>query len=326
VSLTITHTSADGTLLEGTRKGDGAWEAIKAAQASYKLRGWRYFPSIRAIGVSHSRDRAPQTHLIERTADVLREAGFDVTVSVDAAPRAMEEAEADRAERMESRAERLHHRAERLVGESDRRYDVATEIAERRPFGQPILVGHHSEHGARADQRRIESNMDKFCELAAESRQAEAAAKAAERHMAHRENPRVTARRIERLEADKRRAEKYLTGWSQNHLNGDGTRVLWTDTHPPAEGAYREQLLTQVDHLTEQLRYWRDQLEQAKAAGRYNPVELSEISKGDLIRTRFGWKRVVRVNKKTVSVETGYSWTDKYEVTDILEHQAAASV
>lgn len=190
MSLTITHTSADGTLLEGTSKGDGAWEAIKAAQASYTIRGWKYFPSIRAIGVSHSRDRAPQMHLIERTADILREAGFDVTVSVDAAPRAMEEAEADRAERMESRAERLHTRAERLSTESDARLAAADAIAERRPFGQPILVGHHSERGARADQRRIESNMDKFCELAAESRQTEAAAAAAERHMRRRETRR----------------------------------------------------------------------------------------------------------------------------------------
>jgi hypothetical protein len=270
--------------------------------------------------------RPEQTYLIERTAEILREAGFDVAVSVDAAPRAMEEAEAERAERLEARAERLHGRAERLAGPS--RTAAMTSlptIAERRPFGQPILVGHHSERGARADQRRIESNMDKFVELAAESRQTESAAQAAERHMAHRENPRVTARRIERLEADKRRAEKYLAGWSERHLAGDGKRVLWTDTHAPAEGAYREQLLTQVEHLTEQLRYWREQLDQAKASGRYNPVELSEIHKGDLIRTRFGWKRVVRVNKKTVSVETGYSWTDKYEVTDILEHQSAAA-
>ena len=43
MTLTITHTAADGTLLEGTSKGDGAWDAIKVAQSSYKIRGWKYF-------------------------------------------------------------------------------------------------------------------------------------------------------------------------------------------------------------------------------------------------------------------------------------------
>lgn len=38
------------------------------------------------------------------------------------------------------------------------------EIADRIPFGQPILVGHHSERGARADQRRIENGMRSACD------------------------------------------------------------------------------------------------------------------------------------------------------------------
>lgn len=325
MSLTITHTSADGTLIEGTRKGDGAWEAIKAAQQRYTIRGWRYMPSIRAIGVSHSRDRAPNMHLIERTADVLREASLDVAVSVDATPRAMEEAEADRAERMEARAERLHGRAERLAAESSAHYDAHRAIVERIPFGQPILVGHHSERGARADLRRMERHMDKFCELGGESRQTEAAAEAAERHMAHRENPQTTVNRIKRLEAEQRQAQKYLDGWSRNYLNGAG-KVVDTDVYPPAEGAYREQLLTQVTHLDEQLRYWRAHLEQAKAEGRWNPVDVATIRKGDLVKVRGQWRRVVRVNKATVSVETGYSWTDKVPHHEIREHETTANV
>lgn len=37
------------------------------------------------------------------------------------------------------------------------------------------------------------------------------------------------------------------------------------------------------------------------------------------IRTELGWHKVARVNKTTVSVETGYSWTDRIAFDKILE-------
>lgn len=322
MSLTITHTAETGTVLYGTSKGDGAWDAIKAAQAQYKIRGWRWMPSARIIGVSRSRDRAPNLGLIEATAEILRAAGFGVDTSVDQAPRSMEATERDRAERMDARAGRLQNRADRLATESDARYQRADEIVKRRPFGQPILVGHHSERGARADQKRIEQNMDKFCELAADARRTEAAAEAAQKHMAHRENPARTFRRIEKLEADRRRVQRSLDGYTRRHLDGQGNPVYVVDS-APAEGGYREQLEAEAAHLDEQLRYWREQLEQAKADGTWNPVDLSAIKPGDLVRTRWGWKTVAKVNRKTVSVETGYSWTDKLPIDEIKEHKAA---
>jgi hypothetical protein len=42
-----------------------------------------------------------------------------------------------------------------------------------------------------------------------------------------------------------------------------------------------------------------------------------------LVRTIHGWHRVVRVNKTTVSVATGYSWTDRYEFDKVLEVRQA---
>jgi hypothetical protein len=35
--------------------------------------------------------------------------------------------------------------------------------------------------------------------------------------------------------------------------------------------------------------------------------------------TKHGWRKVVRVNKTTVSLETGYSWTDRVPFEDLLE-------
>lgn len=70
-------------------------------------------------------------------------------------------ARSDYHERQDARRERLERAAERARSASDAAYAAADEIAKRRPLGQPILVGHHSERGARADQRRIERNMDR---------------------------------------------------------------------------------------------------------------------------------------------------------------------
>ena len=52
---------------------------------------------------------------------------------------------------------------------------------------------------------------------------------------------------------------------------------------------------------TERKRYTRDELLGAKA-----------------IKTDTGWNRVVKVNAKTVSVATGYSWTDRVAFDKVL--------
>ena len=68
-------------------------------------------------------------------------------------------------ERREARQDRLDSRVDRLTAERDARMNAAHAIAERIPFGQPILVGHHSERHHRADIARIDNNMRKACEL-----------------------------------------------------------------------------------------------------------------------------------------------------------------
>jgi len=44
-----------------------------------------------------------------------------------------------------------------------------------------------------------------------------------------------------------------------------------------------------------------------------------EIVGAVAVRTRFGWHAVVRVNAKSVSVHTGYSWVDRVLFEDVLE-------
>lgn len=46
---------------------------------------------------------------------------------------------------------------------------------------------------------------------------------------------------------------------------------------------------------------------------------LEQIKAALYVRDRFGWHRIVKVNTKSVSVESGYSWTDRIALKDILE-------
>ncbi len=75
-----------------------------------------------------------------------------------------------RRERLERRAERRRQWAGRASHKSAAGFESARRIADAIPFGQPILVGHHSERHARRDQERIENGMRKGCEMATKAK------------------------------------------------------------------------------------------------------------------------------------------------------------
>lgn len=140
--------------------------------------------------------------------------------------------------------------------------------------------------------------------------------------MARRENPRRVMRRVETLQADLRRVQRGLDGHTRNFLRHDGS-LYAQDVTPPASGLGREQLLLEKAHLEGQIGYWQEFLDKEIAAGRFNPVDLSSIKPGDRIKYWRGWSTVVKVNRVTVSVESGYSWPDKVKVDEITGHQPA---
>lgn len=63
--------------------------------------------------------------------------------------------------RLEARMERRTIWAGKAAARSDARSATARSIGDAIPFGQPILVGHHSERRSRADAQRIHSNLTK---------------------------------------------------------------------------------------------------------------------------------------------------------------------
>ncbi|MEU6719856.1 hypothetical protein ABZ897_51095 [Nonomuraea sp. NPDC046802] len=69
--ITIRHNHEDGTLVYGTSKGDGVFEIIE----KWENGGFRFFPSLRMLGLRNSRDRGADRWTINAAAKALREAG-----------------------------------------------------------------------------------------------------------------------------------------------------------------------------------------------------------------------------------------------------------
>jgi hypothetical protein len=72
--------------------------------------------------------------------------------------------------KQEARRERLEAAAEKAQSRASQHFATADKMASVIPFGQPILVGHHSERADRNYRGRIHGHMDKGC---AESKKAE---------------------------------------------------------------------------------------------------------------------------------------------------------
>lgn len=110
--------------------------------------------------------------------------------------------------RAEERAERFDEYSDKRANDAERAHSGVAAIAENIPFGQPILIGHHSERRARKDKERIENGMRKAVKMWETSAYWEQRAAGALAHAKYKELPQVRARRIKKIETDKRRNEK----------------------------------------------------------------------------------------------------------------------
>lgn len=158
-----------------------------------------------------------------------------------------------RRERMEARLKRRRDWAESRDQKSDAAFNAARAIADRIPFGQPILVGHHSEGRARRDAARIDNGMRKGVE----------SMKAAERHrgvastLAHRLETTIFSddpdaiealkEKIATLEAKREnlkainaafRKAKGAPGWSRECMRYEYERTAFAPGESPIEKAW----------------------------------------------------------------------------------------
>jgi len=128
-------------------------------------------------------------------------------------------------QRATDRAERFENYSESRAKDAEQAHKQVTSILEHIPFGQPILVGHHSEKRARKDVERIDNGMRKSVKMWNTSKYWAARAEAAILDAKYKERPDVRTRRIKKLEAEERKqvrilthARKSLSAWSTEGL------------------------------------------------------------------------------------------------------------
>jgi hypothetical protein len=257
-------------LVLGTERGDGT-EVLRR-------HGFRWSRNIGAWYLPHSRDRRPRRAAIDQVAAELRQGGHVVDIELVDTARTTAEVEVDRAARLSDRAGRLDARAGRLDAAAGTLHDEARAMADAIPFGQPILVGHHSERRDRSYRARMAGKTDR---AVATSRQAEELARAAGASRAterHRLSAGAVRRRIDRLEAEERALGRRVSALPGSAYLGD---------YQP-----------EFDRIAGDLSYWRAHLATLAAAG----VKLwsaADFRPGDRVNDS---ATVVRVNAKTLTV------------------------
>ena len=136
-------------------------------------------------------------------------------------------------DRAKERADRFDGYRDNRLADADTARRGVKQIADNIPFGQPILVGHHSERHARRDQARIESGMRRAVQMWDTADYWKQRAAAALCHAKYKELPTVRARRIKKLEADLRKcqrnkveSERKLQAWAPTTLTIEQARKL----------------------------------------------------------------------------------------------------
>jgi hypothetical protein len=293
-AITITHTNEDGTLVDGTTRGDGSRDALHAARFRWSRNlGMWFMPQSRGYG--------PRRDRIDLLAAGLRAAGFTVTVDIAeydpaASFHARQEAGRQRGDRLDARAQQ-----QRGLGEASGQaaHDAVAGI----PTGQPVAAG-RAGNWQRAAIGRSQGSMGVANEHHQNAQSAAERADAARRQAARRESPVVMGRKVERLETEER----------------DLNRKLATAT-----GDYADRLKGRLQVVQSDLTFLRKAIKETGV----RVFTKADFKPGDHALIRGTWRRVKKANAKTLAVETAYSWTDNYpyhEVTDRREapEQAAA--
>lgn len=308
MTISIEHTAEDGTVICGDIRPHHGLVKQPAGPFRYSRNvGW-YIPG--------SRGALPRTIAIEGAAVALRGAGLDVTVTIEQGT--VEERAAAKIAAVEQRQGALDAKAERRTVQGEASIGRAREIGSHIPFGQPILVGHHSEGRHRRDLARINRGYDKGYEALSEATEAQRKAEASRADQSYKATGPAILRRIGRLEVEARDLARKLGDAPKTPQMLADEKACGITLGAPATGRWRGQLLERQAILTEQLDFERKRL----AESGHVLLGKADFKKGDVVRVRYGGARAVkveRVNAKSLSVRIdGRSWTDTIPYCDVL--------
>lgn len=302
--IRIEH-SGDGTLVHGTERGD------KDATAALKANGFKWSSNLGAWYLPRNWSESTRAAKVNAVQSAL---GDRVTVDRGSVAKSTTAAEraAERTRRDAELAAAHTAQAGKLSAEADRRFGAARAIGDHIPFGQPILVGHHSEGRHRRDLARIDSNMRAGVAAHRASEGAAHRAGEAAARVKLATNPQALSRRIERNSAELRRLDRIL--------NGTGKAIHGQDKpHPPGE--HRDRLEAMRAELADSIEHDR-QTVAAAGAPQHGPAT---VRPGDYVRIKGSLLRVEKSNPKTITVKS-HGLTLKYPYSDIQAHDTTENL
>ncbi|WP_380162689.1 DUF3560 domain-containing protein [Kineococcus sp. R86509] len=301
LSITI---DGESVTVEGSERGD------EQGSAALKAHGFRWSRTLGAWFLPRPWRADTKRRRVREFAATMQRHGRSVEVidtgaALDAAAihAGRRDRAADRAEYHRDRAETAEQRAAEHDAERRR-------ISDSIPLGQPILLGHHSQARHERDLERIRIADRKDREQTERARHHQAAARSADLAASDTENPVTTKRRIERLETERREVARVLEHYT--------ARANESVDMSGGEIEHHADLTARADELDESIRHHRARLAEAVEQGRTVQWSREHFQPGDDARTRGSWVRVVRVNRVTLSVSSGYSWTNPLPYIEVL--------
>ncbi|WP_137725646.1 DUF3560 domain-containing protein [Prescottella subtropica] len=312
-ALTITHTHADGALIDGTARGDGTAPILKANR-------WRWSRNLGSWYIQNSRDRHAKLHQINATAEQLRAAGFTVEIEIDDTYSQVADVEADKIARQQGRVDALDAKADRKADAAAAAWAADKAATAALPEGgEPVKVGHHSEGRHRRAIEKSWNALGKAVHAERDAATARGRADAAAKTTDHRYAPVTVARRIDKLAAELRRLERTRDGYTRTLYTNSQTGQKYVETHAPADGAHRDRVLAEIDHTADELAYWQGVRAGQIDAGTVSPYSRDVVAVGDQVRYVGTWHEIRRVNAKSVTIGSivGGSWTDRIPYTEI---------
>lgn len=193
-------------------------------------------------------------------------------------------------ERRERRAERREDWAASRRRKASGEFERVSEIADRIPLGQPILVGHHSERGARRDQERITRGMSRGVEHQRVAERHDQAADTIRRQLdrsIYRDDPDAVERLEEKLRdlVARRDRMKAINDWFRRNrkAHGLGDRLVCLE-EPETDAKFRRLLEAAHAALTLTVAEVRD-IRAVASFNRLLRLDTSNVT-GNIARTR----------------------------------------
>jgi hypothetical protein len=278
--ITIT-VDEDGCRLEGTTRGDQEERACIE-------RPWVWSRTVGAWVLPRSLRPSTRDRRILWTVEALGRIGREVEVIREGPEQTAQERRDASAERLEVRAERHQARADRLNREATASRERWDQVAHALN-GQPILIGHYSENRIRRLYDRMHDATRKYLDQEEEARRRAQLAEGIRQRLDSGETVRSLLSRIERKTPELRSRLRYLE-------NSQG----W-------ESERRDAVIREAELLADEIELDRAALAELEAQGAkvWGPAD---FTKGDHARVHGMWRRVVRVNKTTLTCDTGFGY------------------